>query len=211
MTDTPLTQPPMVSSLSGRLLLLTMAFVMLAEVLIFVPSISRFRAVYLEERLAAAELASLALEATPDRLVSEDLAMELLAHAQARTVIIKGPTTRRLVLADDMPKDVDAMYYLSDAMPHNLIQDAFETLWPRSDRTIHVGRAFAAEPGPGDRGGARRSASRGCDVRLFLAHHELVSRDFPHHGGAPVHRATVVDGRADAPNHQEHGGVSRAS
>ena len=138
MTDTPLTQPPMVSSLSARLLLLTVAFVMLAEVLIFVPSISRFRAVYLEERLAAAELASLALEATPDRLVSEDLAMELLAHAQARTVIIKGPTTRRLVLADDMPKDVDAMYYLSDAMPHDLIRDAFEALWPRSGRTIHV-------------------------------------------------------------------------
>tara|TARA_B100000676_G_scaffold292881_1_gene329002 strand:- start:254 stop:499 length:246 start_codon:yes stop_codon:yes gene_type:complete len=81
MTDTPPTQPPMVSSLSARLLLLTIAFVMLAEILIFVPSISRFRAVYLEEHLAATELASLALEATPDRLVSEDLAMELLAHA----------------------------------------------------------------------------------------------------------------------------------
>jgi hypothetical protein len=131
MTDTPLTQPPMGNSLSARLLLLTMAFVMLAEVLIFVPSISRFRAVYLEERLAAAELASLALEVTSDRLVSEELAMELLAHAQARTVIIKGPTTRRLVLADDMPKNVDAM-------PHNLIRDAFGALWPRPGRIIRV-------------------------------------------------------------------------
>ncbi|MCE2494486.1 MAG: HAMP domain-containing histidine kinase [Alphaproteobacteria bacterium] len=138
MTDTPLTQPPLVSSLSARLLLLTIAFVMLAEVLIFVPSISRFRAVYLEQRLAAAELASLALEATPDRLVSEELAMELLSHAQAKAVIIKGPTTRRLVLADDMPRNVDAMYYLSDAMPHDLIRDAFDALHPRPDRTIHV-------------------------------------------------------------------------
>ena len=138
MTESPLSQPPLLSSLSARLLLLTIAFVMLAEILIFVPSISRFRAVYLEERLASAELASLALEATPDRLVSEDLAKELLAHAQARAVIIKGPRSRRLVLADDMPKDIAAMYDLSDAMPHNLIGDAFEALWPRQGRTIHI-------------------------------------------------------------------------
>ena len=148
MTDTPLTQPPMVSSLSARLLLLTMAFVMLAEVLIFVPSISRFRAVYLEERPTAAEFASLALEVTPDRLVSEELAMEFLAHAQARTVIIKGPTTRRLVLADDMPKNVDAMYYISDAMPHNLIRDAFGALWPRPGRIIHVVGRSRQNPDP---------------------------------------------------------------
>ncbi len=138
MTDTPPTQPPMTSSLSARLLLLTIAFVMLAEVLIFVPSISRFRAAYLEERLAAAELASLALEATPDKLVSEDLARELLSHAQAKAVIIKGPTMRRLVLADDLPRNVDAMYDLGDAMPHDLIRDAFDALRPRPDRTIHV-------------------------------------------------------------------------
>lgn len=138
MTDTPLTQPPLASSLSARLLFLTIAFVMLAEVLIFVPSVSRFRAVYLEERLAAAELASLALEATPDRLVSNDLAMELLAHAEARAVIIKGPRTRKLVMADDMPKEVDAMYDLHSAMPHNLIGEAFETLLSGGDRLIRV-------------------------------------------------------------------------
>ena len=35
------------NTLSGRFLLLTVAFVMLAEVLIFVPSVARFRADYL--------------------------------------------------------------------------------------------------------------------------------------------------------------------
>ncbi len=35
------------NTLSGRFLLLTVVFVMLAEVLIFVPSIARFRADYL--------------------------------------------------------------------------------------------------------------------------------------------------------------------
>ena len=47
------------NSLSGRFLALTILFVMLAEVLIYAPSVGRFRLVYLEERLAAAHLAIL--------------------------------------------------------------------------------------------------------------------------------------------------------
>ena len=62
------------SSLSARLLLLTICFIMVAEILIYVPSISRFRQVYMQEKLSAGELASLALEATPDNMVSEELA-----------------------------------------------------------------------------------------------------------------------------------------
>ena len=41
----------MLNTLSGRFLILTTVFVMLAEVLIFVPSIARFRQDYLEDRL----------------------------------------------------------------------------------------------------------------------------------------------------------------
>ena len=48
-------------SLTGRFLGLTIAFVMLAEVLIFVPSVSRFRADYLQARLERGQIASLAL------------------------------------------------------------------------------------------------------------------------------------------------------
>ena len=48
----PLFRPALHRSLSARLLVLTFAFVLLAEVLIYVPSIARFRRVYLEERIA---------------------------------------------------------------------------------------------------------------------------------------------------------------
>ena len=41
----------MFNSLSGRFLLLTIIFVMIAEVLIFVPSVARFREDYLLQRL----------------------------------------------------------------------------------------------------------------------------------------------------------------
>ena len=49
--------------LSAKLLLLTIMFVMLAEVLIFVPSVANFRITWLTDRLTAARLAALAAEA----------------------------------------------------------------------------------------------------------------------------------------------------
>ena len=53
-------------TLSGRFLLLTIIFVMLAEVMIFVPSVARFREDYLRERLERSQIASLTLLAAPD-------------------------------------------------------------------------------------------------------------------------------------------------
>ncbi|HCI45705.1 MAG TPA: sensor histidine kinase, partial [Rhodospirillaceae bacterium] len=40
-----------VRSLSAKLLVLTILFVLLAEVLIFAPSVARFRVVYFQERI----------------------------------------------------------------------------------------------------------------------------------------------------------------
>ena len=52
--------------LSTKLLALTILFVMLGEVLIFVPSIAKFRIDWLQDRLSSAKIASLVLEAAPD-------------------------------------------------------------------------------------------------------------------------------------------------
>ena len=52
--DTP-REVPITRGLSAQLLVLTIAFVMLAEVLIYVPSVARERLVYLEDRIAAAD------------------------------------------------------------------------------------------------------------------------------------------------------------
>ncbi len=73
MTQTGLSRPSLVRGLSARLLVLTMFFVMLSEVLIYVPSIARFRQAYLQERISSAYLASPPLNATPDYIVSEAL------------------------------------------------------------------------------------------------------------------------------------------
>ena len=61
-----LTIATLLRSLLFRMLILMPLFVMLSEVLIYTPSIARFRLTYLEERLAAAGLAALALQGRPD-------------------------------------------------------------------------------------------------------------------------------------------------
>lgn len=84
--------------LSSKLLLLTALFVMLAEILIFVPSIANFRVTWLNDRLTAARLASLAGEAVPGGAVPEMLRQELLKTAQVKTVAIKHNDQRRVIL-----------------------------------------------------------------------------------------------------------------
>lgn len=124
--------------LSARLLLLTVGFVMLAEVLIYAPSIGRFRLVYLDERLAAGHLAILALEATPDHMVSRELTIELLAHVEAYTVALTKPGIGKLMLMDMPPDHIDASFDLRDASFIGLIVDAFAALFAEPDRVMRV-------------------------------------------------------------------------
>ncbi len=124
--------------LSGKLLLLTIVFVMVGEVLIYVPSIANFRISWLKERLAAAQIASLVLEATPDQMVSEELKRELLANAQAKTVALRRGNARHLILTTKEPMDIDRRYDLRNAMKVTWVWDAFEVLLAGDGRTIRV-------------------------------------------------------------------------
>ncbi|HUD50679.1 ATP-binding protein [Parvibaculum sp.] len=125
-------------SLSRRLLVLTILFVMLSEVLIFVPSIANFRKMWLEQRLNAAQIAALALEATPDNMISPALQQELLENAQVYAVSLHRDERHRLILSEKMPPEIDARYDLRDAMAPMLIMDAFHTLFAGDGRVIEV-------------------------------------------------------------------------
>jgi signal transduction histidine kinase len=99
----PRSLPRPLHSLSARLLVLTALFVMLAEVLIFAPSLARFRQSWLEQRLAEAELAALALDAAPDGMVTETLERTLLARVGARTITLGRPGGRLTLLSETPP------------------------------------------------------------------------------------------------------------
>ena len=71
-------------------------FVLLAEILIALPLVARYRE--LEEKLGAAHLAVLASGATPDGMVSEMLRNQLLSNADVVAIVMwRGPV--RLVLS----------------------------------------------------------------------------------------------------------------
>ncbi|HEX7776487.1 MAG TPA: sensor histidine kinase, partial [Parvibaculum sp.] len=129
---------PLRRSLSRRLLVLTVLFVMLSEVLILVPSIANFRLTWLQQNIGAAQIAALALEATPDNMVSPSLQQELLENAQVLAVQLHRSNSHKLILSEKMPPDVDAHYDLRNAMAPMLIMDAFKTLLEPDGRVIEV-------------------------------------------------------------------------
>ena len=94
-------RPAMCPGLSAKLLLLTILFVMLAEVLIFVPSVANFRQQWLIDRLTAAQLAALAAEAAPGGQLPDHAARRAARarprcgdRAQARTSVARAASSR---------------------------------------------------------------------------------------------------------------------
>ncbi len=126
----------MLSTLSGRFLILTIIFVMLAEVLIFVPSVARFREDYLLARLERAQIASLALEA--DDMITPQLEVELLRNAEVYNVVLRRDEMRQLALSSPIPSPITATYDMRSPAATTLIADAMRTLLIADDRVVRV-------------------------------------------------------------------------
>lgn len=124
--------------LSGRLLVLTILVVMLVEVAIFVPSVSRFRIAYLEERIERAHIASLAVLAAPDEMVDEHLEAELLAGAEVLNVVMYREGSRALMLSRDQIPEVAAAFDLRAMSAGPLIRDALARLADPTPEVIRV-------------------------------------------------------------------------
>ncbi|MDD9718876.1 HAMP domain-containing sensor histidine kinase [Dinoroseobacter sp. PD6] len=111
---------------------------MLAEVLIFVPSVARFREDYLLDRLERAQIASLALLATPDDMVAPELEAELLANAEVFNVVLRRDEVRQLILSRPMPPEIYGTYDLRDPSAYELIRDALWNIVMTEDQVIRV-------------------------------------------------------------------------
>ena len=143
--------PPLARSLSARLLVLTVAFVMISEVLIFVPSLARFRVSYLEDKLAAGTLALLALEATPDNMVSQELADQLLHNVGAFSAMPEdmgrvSSSKLKGVLALEMPPEVQRVVDLREESMFDQMRGAIMILFRRGDRVMMVIGQSPREP-----------------------------------------------------------------
>jgi signal transduction histidine kinase len=131
--------------LSSRLLILTILFVMIAEVMIYVPSVANFRRNWLNDRLAAAQIAALVLDAAPDDTVSEELEARLLAGVGAKAIAVRGGGTRRILARENVP-EVERVIDLRTASWWGLIRNAFATLLAPAEGPIQViGDAMGAD------------------------------------------------------------------
>ena len=122
--------------LAGRMLMLTIGFVMVAEIAIYVPSIANFRNNWLRDRLNSAYIAALVLEAAPADMVPDELTRNLLQNVGATTIVLKMRDSRRLLAMSDMPPQIDEMYDLRNPMPWSSIAAAFRTLTAANGRVV---------------------------------------------------------------------------
>ena len=91
--------------LSSKLLLLTIGFVMLAEMVIFVPSAAFFRQNWLSDRAEQAGLLALALTGVPDYEASEPLTKQFMADTDVLLMAAKRDGMTELVLGEP-PSDI---------------------------------------------------------------------------------------------------------
>ncbi|BBK29585.1 signal transduction histidine kinase [Stella humosa] len=128
-----------VTGLSSRLLVMTVFFVMLVEVFVYAPSVARFRVDWLEQRVSAAQLTVIALEATPDASVTVELANRLLDQVGAHAIVVPPTATSvRRGIFRDMPPAMDVSLDLRDPGFFTLISDAFGTLIHGGERVLWV-------------------------------------------------------------------------
>lgn len=125
-------------SLSGKLLLLTILFVMIAEVLIFVPSVANTRMRWLEDRLRTAAAASLVVEGWEDMELPRPIQNDALMATGTKSIALKTDGMSRLIASSDMPHTVDQQYDLTSVSPLVAIHDAFVTMFSGGDRIIRV-------------------------------------------------------------------------
>ena len=125
--------------LSWRILGLVILAVMTAEVLIFLPSIARFRLVYLEQLIESGTLAALALDATPDNMVTEEVKRALLDNARVDTVVLVEPNKPKRALMTIEPRPSMPSYNLKEEGVFPLIWDALAAMAHDGARYIRVG------------------------------------------------------------------------
>ena len=124
--------------LSGKLLVLTILFVMIAEVLIYVPLVANFRVHWLRDHLAGAYTAALVLEAAPSGMVPESLAKQILDSIGARAVAMKMGTSRRLLAIGDAPPPVTHDFDMREVYTFDSIVDAFMTMLDTKNDVMRV-------------------------------------------------------------------------
>jgi signal transduction histidine kinase len=134
--------------LSGKLLLLTILFVMIAEVFIYVPSIANFRLNWLADRVAVARTVSIVLNAKSDEpetakppdkekfKLPDNVVQQVLDSLGAKTVAIKMGNQRKMLAVNDIPHEIHHDIDLREFSMMRAVWQALQTLFVCSDSDV---------------------------------------------------------------------------
>nr|WP_307157734.1 HAMP domain-containing sensor histidine kinase [Rhizobium paknamense] len=131
--------PSRLRGLSGKLLVLTVIFVLLAEVLIFAPSIASMRLNWLRNNLNKSAAAAVVIDGLQSVELPEDVQQDTLAATGTKAIVLrKEGTSRLLAVSGEMPQQLDSQYDLTDVDTLTAIKDALDTLLFGGHRMISV-------------------------------------------------------------------------
>ncbi len=125
-------------SLRGKVLALSALFVLIAEVLVFIPSAANFRTAWLEDRGEAAHLASLAASAAGEMALGDELARELLEGAEAVAVARRIDGMNELILGGDIGDATLIVADLREMSLPNAVMQSLETLAAPEGRYLNI-------------------------------------------------------------------------
>ncbi|MGN7771575.1 sensor histidine kinase [Phyllobacterium sp. 22552] len=129
---------PVLKRLSGKLLRLTLLFGLLAEVMIFVPTIADMRIRWLSDRLNTVAAASVVLAASDAKDVPQSVQDDVLLATGTKAIALKENGASRLLAVSDMPSKVDKHIDITVTDPLTMIRGAFDELIYGGDRIIRV-------------------------------------------------------------------------
>jgi signal transduction histidine kinase len=132
-------------SLSNKLLLLTLVFVMIAEVLVYIPSIASFRNMWLKEKLDTAVLVAMATSIRPTAGLPADLEARMLQSIGVEAIALRSEGQRWMISTGTMPADIATHHDLRWLKPMDSIRAAFATLFSTGNRLMMV----SGPPPPG--------------------------------------------------------------
>jgi signal transduction histidine kinase len=127
-------------SLSAKLLILTIIFVLIAELIVLIPSVSGRRVSWLRDRVDAAYLVGLAL-ASPDEMIDRETAEKLFATADILGVTIDSDGARMPVMTTRLTADqmrVTRFVNLDRDMPQRQVAAAWMSMLSSGDNSIRV-------------------------------------------------------------------------
>ncbi|PBC05450.1 HAMP domain-containing sensor histidine kinase [Mesorhizobium sp. WSM3860] len=129
---------PLSRGLSTKLLLLTIVFVLLAEILIFLPWIASYRVNWLKERLSTSAAVSIVLLQGEPNSLSHTAQNDVLMAIGAKAIAVRDGGVSRLLVVADMPPKVDEHIDIANVGLVNGMTGALETLFAGGNRMLRV-------------------------------------------------------------------------